>query len=164
MANLLCYSRNRATNVEQIDDLTLASTCRLQDSLTDAEVSLHIRLPELEIIDAKGSFTRFGCEECRDAEKALEKVTGVRIGAGMKKIIRGLVGEITGCNEIAVLVEECCHAVILAFTKDMLTQVPEELAKEKDFFAKMVKENIRLYNSCAAFSPGSPIVEGIDPP
>jgi len=63
-----------------------------------------------------------------------------------------------------VLVEECCHAVILAFTKDMLTLVPEELALEKDFFANMVKENIRLYNSCAAFAPGSPIVEGIDPP
>jgi hypothetical protein len=54
--------------------------------------------------------------------------------------------------------------VILAFTKDMLGSVPEELSKEKDFFANMVKENIRLYNSCAAFAPGSPIVEGIDPP
>ena len=164
MPNLLCYSRNRATSVEQVDETTLASTCRLQDSLTDAEVTIHIRLPELEIVDARGTFTRYSRKECAGAEKALEKVKGVRIGAGMKKIIRGLVGEITGCSEIAVLVEECCHAVILAFTKEMLTQVPEELAKEKDFFAKMVKENIRLYNSCAAFAPGSPIVEGIDPP
>jgi len=61
-------------------------------------------------------------------------------------------------------VEECCHAVILAFTKDMLTLVPEDLSMETEFFTKMVQENIRLYNSCAAFSPGSPIVEGIDPP
>ena len=164
MANLLCYSRNRAASVEQIDETTLAATCRLQDSLTDAEVTLRIRLPELEIIDAKGTFTRFSRDECSGIERALEKVVGVRIGAGMKKIIRGLVGEITDCNEVAGLVEECCHAVILAFTKDMLGLVPEELAKEKDFFAKMVKEYIRLYNSCAAFAPGSPIVEGIDPP
>ena len=164
MANLLCYSRNRAASVEQIDETTLAATCRLQDSLTDAEVTLRIRLPELEIIDAKGTFTRFSRDECSGIERALEKVVGVRIGAGMKKIIRGLVGEITDCNEVSGLVEECCHAVILAFTKDMLGLVPEELAKEKEFFAKMVKENIRLYNSCAAFAPGSPIVEGIDPP
>ena len=164
MANLLCYSRNRSTSVEQIDDSTLASTCRLQDSLNDAEVTLCIRLPELEIIDAKGTFTRFSRNTCMGIESALAKVVGVRIGAGMKKIIRGLLGEATDCTEVAVLVEECCHAVILAFTKDMLTLVPEELALEKDFFTNMVKENIRLYNSCAAFAPGSPIVDGIDPP
>jgi hypothetical protein len=164
MANLLCYSRNRATNVEQIDDATLISVCRLQDSLTDAEVALHIRLPELEIIDAEGRIKRSRGSACAGVESALAKVVGVRIGAGMKKIIRGLVGEETDCMEVAVLVEECCHAVILAFTKEMLCQVPEALALEKDFFANMVKENIRLYNSCAAFAPGSPIVEGIDPP
>ena len=164
MANLLCYSRNRATSVEQIDEATLSSTCRLQDSLNDAEVTLCIRLPELEIVDAKGTFTRFSRNTCRDIESALAKVVGVRIGAGMKKIIRGLLGEATDCMEVAVLVEECCHAVILAFTKDMLTLVPEELVLEKGFFSNMVKENIRLYNSCAAFAPGSPIVEGIEPP
>ena len=164
MANLLCYSRNRVTDVQQIDDTTLVSTCRLQDSLTDAEVSLNIRLPELEIIDAGGRFTRSSRSACMGVEAVLGKVKGVRIGAGMKKIIRGLVGAETDCMEVAVMVEECCHAVILAFTKDMLSQVPEELALEKDFFTKMVKENIRLYNSCAAFAPGSPIVEGIDPP
>ncbi|MEN8245552.1 MAG: hypothetical protein ABFS43_11700 [Thermodesulfobacteriota bacterium] len=164
MANLLCYSRNRATSVEQIDESTLVSTCSLQDSLTDAKISLHIRLPELEIIDAGGSFTRSDRNACTGVGSALAKVVGVRIGAGMKKIIRGLVSEETDCMEVAVLIEECCHAVILAFTKDMLALVPEEMALEKDFFAKMVKENIRLYNSCAAFAPGSPIVEGIDPP
>ncbi|MCG6909529.1 MAG: DUF2889 domain-containing protein [Deltaproteobacteria bacterium] len=164
MPKMPCYSRNRATSVEQIDATTLTSTCRLQDSFTDAHVTIHVRLPELEIIAADGAFSRISHETCRGAEEALEKVVGVRIGAGMKKIIRGLVGEVTDCGELAVLVEECCHAVILAFTKEMLGQVPEELKKEKDFFANMVKENIRLYNSCAAFAPGSPIVEGIDPP
>ena len=164
MANLLSYSRNRATNVEQIDDATLVCTCRLQDSLTDAHVTLHIRLPELEIIDANGSMTRSSRSACTGIENALAKVVGVRIGAGMKKIIRGLVSEATDSMEVAVLVEECCHAVILAFTKEMLAQVPEELALEKHFFTNMVKENIRLYNSCAAFAPGSPIVKDIDPP
>ena len=164
MANLLCYSRNRSTSVEQIDDSTLVCTCRLQDSLTDAEVTVSIRFPELEIIAAEGRFSRSSRGTCADAESAIAKVVGVRIGAGMKKIIRGLVNEATDCMEVAVLVEECCHAVILAFTKDMLASVPEELALEKDFFTNMVKENIRLYNSCAAFAPGSPIVDGIDPP
>ena len=33
MANLLRYSRNRCTSVEQLDEPTLKSTCRLQDTL-----------------------------------------------------------------------------------------------------------------------------------
>jgi hypothetical protein len=164
MPKMPCYSRNRATSVEQIDENTLTSTCRLQDSFTDAFVTIHVRLPELEIVEAAGGFSRYTHRVCQGAEKALEKVVGVRIGAGMKKIIRGLVAEVTDCGELAVLVEECCHAVILAFTKEMLTRVPADLSRETEFFTKMVKQNIRLYNSCAAFSPGSPIVEGIDPP
>ena len=140
MANLLCYSRNRATSVEQIDDATLASTCSLQDSLTDAEVSLRIRLPELEIIHAKGSFTRSSRSTCEGVEKALAKVVGVRIGAGMKKIIRGLVSETTDCMEVAVLVEECCHAVILAFTKEMLTLGSRGAGLGKGFFCQHGQE------------------------
>ncbi len=164
MSNLLCYARNRSTSVEQIDEGTVISMCRLQDTLTDAEVTIRVRLPELEIAEASGTFHRYGPKSCSQAVNALNKVAGVRIGAGMKKIIRGLLGEITDCDELAVMVEECCHGVILAFTKEMLAQVPKDIALEKEFFTNMVKENIRLYNSCAAFAPGSPIVEGIDPP
>ena len=164
MTTILCYARNRATNVEQIDAQTLISTCRLQDSLTDAFIRIRVRLPELEIIRAEGHFIRSHRAECTRIEPALEKMKGVRIGAGMKKIIRGLTGEISDCQELPFLIEECCHGVILAFTKDALALVPKEMEKSKAFFKKMVKENIRLYNRCAAFAPGSPLVEGLDPP
>jgi len=33
-----------------------------------------------------------------------------------------------------------------------------------DFYRDMVRKNIRLYNRCAAFAEGSPIVEGLEPP
>ena len=162
MTTILCYARNRATSVEQIDEQTLISTCHLQDSLTDAYVSVRVRFPELEIISAEGRFARSNREECDQIEAALEKVKGVRIGAGMKKIIRGLTGEVSVCRELPHLIEECCHGVILAFTKDALVMVHKEMEKSKEFFKKMVKENIRLYNSCAAFAPGSPLVEGLE--
>ena len=164
MTTPLCFSRNRCTSVEILDQNTLISTCSLQDSLTRAFVSIRVRLPELEILAAEGQFIRSPLKECAHATEALDKIAGVRIGAGMKKIIRGLIGETTTCKELPFLVEECCHGVILAFTKDMLARVPKEADQEMQFFTRMVKENIRLYNRCAAFAPGSPIVEGIDPP
>ena len=162
MTTPLCFSRNRCTNVELIDAQTMIATCALQDSLTEAFVRISVRLPELEIIHAEGKFLRAPGADCADVPAALDKIAGVRIGAGMKKIIRGLIGDITDCQALPVLVEEACHGVILAFTKDMLAHVPKEIEQEKEFFTRMVKENIRLYNRCAAFAPGSPLVEGID--
>ncbi len=163
MTTTLCFSRNRCTNVEIVDEQTMIATCSLQDSLTEAFVRIKVQLPELEIMGAEGKFIRTHREECIEVAQALSKISGVRIGAGMKKIIRGLIGEVTDCQELPLLVEEACHGVILAFTKDMLELVPKEAEQEKAFFTKMVKENIRLYNRCAAFAPGSPLVEGIDP-
>jgi len=162
MTTILCYSRNRSTSVKQIDDKTLVSTCMLNDTLTEAFVRVHIRFPELKILHAQGEFVRLNQEECVDITEALEKIKGVRIGAGMKKIIRGLTGEVTACRELPLLIEEACHGVILAFTKDALAMAPKGEALSIEFFRKMVKENIRLYNRCAAFAPGSPLVEGLD--
>jgi len=164
MPDLTSFSRNRCTRVEQIDDQTLQSTCRLQDTLTDAVVEVQIKLPELEIIQAAGEIGRTYRKECLNASDALQKVVGVRIGSGMLKIIKGLLAEVTECKELAFMVEECCHAVIIYFTKGTLKDIPENPREKKEFFAKMIRENTRLYNRCAAFAPGSSIVDDMPPP
>jgi hypothetical protein len=162
--DVLCFSRNRCTSVEQIDEHTIRSTCRLQDTLTDASVEILVQLPDLEIRSANGEFRRTPRNECRSPAEALKKVLGVRIGSGMLKMIKGLIGEATDCGEVAFMVEECCHGVILSFTKDTMTQAPKDMEFTKELYAGMVKANPRLYNRCAAFAPGSSIVEGINPP
>ncbi len=166
MANLLRYSRNRCTSVEQLDETTLRSACRLQDTLTDAFVELTVRLPDLEITGVTAEVRRTYQDECRDSSKALEKVIGVRIGAGVLKIIKGLVGEETDGRQVSCMVEGCCHGVILAFTKETLVSTPRptDAVEAKTFYRDMVKKNVRLYNRCAAFAPGSSMVEGITPP
>ena len=166
MANILKFSRNRCTSVEQVDDHTMRSTCRLQDTLTDAFVEIMVQLPDLEITGISGVIRRAYQEECLNPTDSLQKVIGVRIGPGMLKIIEGLIGAATDCKQLAFMVEECCHGVILSFTKDVLISSPRptDADKAKEFYAQMVRENMRLYNRCAAFAPGSPIVEGIEPP
>jgi len=160
------YFRNRCTSVEVLDDNTLRSSCRLQDTLTDAYVEIMAKLPEMEITDVSGHLTRTYQDECRTFQSDdLKKVIGVRIGPGMLKIIKGLLGEATECKQLSFMVEECCHGVILSLNKDMLMPLAKSgVEPTKELFAAMVKENIRLYNRCAAFAPGSPIVEGIEPP
>jgi hypothetical protein len=161
---LTCFSRNRCTLVEQIDERTLRSSCRLQDTLTEAHVEITVRLPDLEITGATAAFRRTPAGACRELNDALAKLTGVRVGPGMLKIIKGLVGEKTTCSQLAFMVEECCHGVILSMTKDSMGQRPADLELTSQFFAEMVRQNTRLYNRCAAFAPGSSLVEGIEPP
>lgn len=164
MPDLTRFTRNRCTSVEQIDDQTLRSSCRLQDTLTDAIVEVQIKLPDLEIIHAAGEIRRTYRGACLNASDALQKVVGVRIGSGMLKIIEGLLAEVTDCTELAFMVEECCQAVILSFTKGTLKDIPEDPQGKKEFFANMIRENTRLYNRCAAFAPGSSIVDDMPPP
>ena len=163
MPDLVCFSRNRHTAIEFIDQNTLRSVCRLQDTLTDARVQIKVKLPDMEIIAAEGRFERGRRSECHDINDALKKVRGVRIGSGMIKILKGLLSEATDCKELAYMVEECCQAVIIGFTKDFLALCPDDPDEAFNYFRGMVKENTRLLNRCVAFTPGSSIVEGIEP-
>jgi hypothetical protein len=162
MPSLLGFSRNRCTCVEQLDGQTMRSWCRLQDTLTDAFVEIIVRLPDLEITGARGEVLRSHQEECLRPAGSLEKMVGVRIGPGMLEIIKGLMGKTAVWSQLTFMVEECCHGVILSLTKDVLSAAPTDKEGLKDFFRDMVKGNTRLYNRCAAFAPGSPLVEGIE--
>jgi hypothetical protein len=122
------------------------------------------QLPDLEITAVKGKVRRTYRKECLDSTEFLQKVIGVRIGPGMLEIIKGLLGENTDCQELIFMVQECCHAVILSLTKDILLKAPEDQEGKIKFFSEMVRSNIRLYNRCAAFAPGSRLVEGLEHP
>lgn len=164
MPDILIFSRIRSTFVEPVEENRLRAVCQLNDTLTEATVEVLVKIPELEIVDAKAGIVRAVSRPKEDETQLAKKVIGIRIGPGMKKIIRGLIGEGDETKQLAFMIEECCNAVILSFTKDVLLQRPEDKRGKRDFYRNMVKENIRLYNRCAAFAPGSPLVEGIEPP
>lgn len=165
MTEILDFKRSRSTCVELVNDNTMLSICRLQDTLTEAFVEIRVKLPDLEIISANGAFRRSYQKKCQqNIDKSLKKVLGVRIGPGMLKIIKGLMGNETDCKELIFMVEECCHGVILAFTKKSLAGYSSDDMDAIDYYKDMVKKNIRMYDRCAAFAPGSSLVEGITPP
>jgi len=163
MADILCFSRNRCTSVEQIDDQTMRACCRIQDPLMDAFVEIRVKLPDLEIAGAFGKIRRSAEGHQEETVQPLDHAVGVRIGPGLKKILKGLLGSSAVHKQLIFMLEECCGGVILTFTKDVLINAPKDRLSEKDFFENFVRSNPRLYNSCAAFAPGSPLVEGIEP-
>lgn len=164
MTQLLNFSRNRRTEVEQLDETTLKSTCRIQDNLTDALVEIVAKLPDLEITQARAQIKRSPRMECLNADGPMEKAIGIRIGAGMTEIIKGALSENIDCEELIFMVEECCHGIIISLTREIMEKAPFDPEGEHAFYTNMVTKNIRLYNRCAAFAPGSTLVEGLTPP
>ena len=162
MDRMLCFSRNRCTNVDQIDEYTLKASCRLQDSITDCYVEIPVKLPGLEISNIKADVVRGDTALSSQDLLHLKKVIGVRIGPGVLKIIKGLIGNEGRLEQLAFMVEECCQAVILYFTRDDLEKVPLDEEEERIYYNNMVKGNLNLFNRCAAFAPGSSFVEGIE--
>jgi hypothetical protein len=162
MADILVFSRNRSTAIEQIDDETTKASCRLQDTLMDAYVEIMVKIPDLEIRGVKGRLYRSSTEEEIDVGEAFKRVIGTRIGPGIKKIIKAFTGDSENEKQLAFMLEECCSGVILTFTKEQLKNAPKDILREKDYFESSVRENPRLYKSCAALSPGSPLVDNIE--
>jgi hypothetical protein len=164
MPHILFFSRNRSTSVEHIDGRSVRACCRLQDTLMDAFVEILVKLPDLELVDVRAGIYRSGRVIPPDAIESLRKAIGIRIGPGLLKIMKGLVGDRENIGELLNMLDECCQGVILSFTKDALAKAPEDGNKAKAYYARLVKENVRLYGSCIAFAPDSPLVQGIEPP
>lgn len=164
MAEILCFSRNRLTTVEQMDEQTMKASCRLQDLLLEAYVEIEVKLPDLEITAAGGKIVRSVRKTEINVSESLQKAIGVRVGPGLKKILKGIMGNSALDKQLTFMVEECCNGVILSFTKEVLSQAPNDRYAEKDYFKNILRSNPRMYKSCAAFSPGSPLVEGFEPP
>ncbi len=163
MADIACFTRNRCTTVEMVDDQTTRSTCRVQDTLMEAWVEILVKSPNLDIVGATGEIRRSSEGDRIDISGDLQKVIGARVGPGIKKIIRGLIGDRPFVESLSILLDECCNGVIMSFTRDVLLSAPRDPAGERVFFSNMVRANPRLYNSCAALSENSPLMESLEP-
>ena len=157
------FLRNKVVEVSPQTDGSLAVSWRQTDDLLKAEVNIKVQLPDLEIVEATAELGRLVPQAWRDASELIKKVEGVRIGAGLRKIVQGLLGGPKGCPVLAHAILECSNAVILHFTRPVI-QVGESFEGEEKLanLREMVKNNPRLVRSCVAFQDDSPIMQGLD--
>jgi hypothetical protein len=159
----LTFMRNKSVEVTPLDDGNLSVSWRLADTFVESEIRMVFLLPDLEIISAEGRILRSPHPECARAAPLLQKVVGVRVGPGVRKIVQGLLGGETGCREWAEGILESCNAVILHFTLPQIRENEtgtEEERKKK--YQAMLQFNPRLVRSCVAFADDSPLMEGLN--
>jgi len=157
------FMRNKVVEVEPLADGNLSVLWRLTDTLTEIELGTTFRIPDLEIVAAEARIRRSPHPECVQASGLVQKVVGVRVGPGVRKIVQGLLGGESGCKEWAEGILESCNAVILHFTVPQIQENEKGTEEErKKKFQAMLRFNPRLVRSCVAFADDSPLMEGIN--
>ena len=159
---LLRFLRNKVVEVQPQTDGSIAVSWRLTDDILTAVVDIRVQPPDLEIVEAEAALDRLVPRDWSAAPKLIKKIEGVRIGAGLRKIVQGLLGGPEGCPVLAQAVLEIANAVILNFTRPVV-QAGEKLNDEDKltFLREMVNNNPRLVGSCVAFQDDSPIMKGL---
>jgi hypothetical protein len=164
---ILDYTENRTATVRELSAGVWKAEAAVVDTLIHVRISLEIRLPELAISEASLEVHRSSLP-FPDVSGKLERLTGVRVGPGMTKIVNGLVGGEGGSDTVANLIFEAMEALILAYTarefktrgfKDVMPGPPVEEGKVQrnpwiigpKGVVEMARENPRLANSCIAF-------------
>jgi len=162
----VAFMRTKVVEAEPVADDMVAVSWRLTDDLTAVEMEFMFQLPDLEITEAKARVKRSIYREGVDAAAAVSKVVGVRIGPGLRKIVRGLIGGATGNIDLTEGVLDCCNAVILHFTLPGIEagEQHRDISDEEriELMREMVKANPRLPRSCIAFADDSPIMAGLN--
>lgn len=162
----VAFMRNKLVEVEPLPTGDLAVHWRLADDLVDVDMTLTFRLPDLEIVDAEANVRRSPHREGVQAGEIVRRMIGVRVGGGLRKIVRGLMDGDAGNIDLTEGVLECCNAVILNFTlpgvreHEKCTYATEE--EQRAVVHAMLQANPRLYRSCVAFAEDSPLLEGLD--
>jgi len=158
----LTFMRNKVVEVEPLSEGALSVSWRLVDSLTEAEIRLKFQAPDLEIKEAEARMERFPHPECSEAPGLIQKVIGIRVGPGLRKIVQGVMGGSCGCAELTEGVLECCNAVILHFTIPQIQANEKGTEEERRMrYQEMLRTNPRLVRSCVAFADDSPLMEGL---
>jgi hypothetical protein len=162
MAQILEYARHKLVLVEKVPLDGFRSSTHLLDNHKELWVELVITPPELNIEDARGRLvSRVDGPNEIPIDGFLSGVRGLRVGPGIKKQIQERLKGAPFERCLRSALEECINGVILTFTKEVLKGAPKDPEGEKRHFQEMVKNNPRLYNSCAALSKDSPLMEGL---
>jgi hypothetical protein len=164
---ILDFQSNSLTTVNMLKPNLWQVLTRIDGTMFSAEIEIHVKAPALDIRHARLQVSRDVLGLVPDLEQAAENLIGLRVGPGMTKIVRSVMGETQGAGRMADLVLETMEMLVNALTVPELKKAietggvfpPKETGQRislnnvligEDTIKKMAL-NPRLKNSCAAF-------------
>ena len=153
---ILSYTKNIHAGAENLDSGNTLARVRVDDTFLSAELEMEVKVPDLRIESIQGKVTRSFAEECKNAGDILELAVGMRVAAGITRLVKQTIGGPNGCNVMADMILEGVNAIIMGFTvDDLMVQLS---APNDEVFEQVVKdmlENNPRIASCIAFTEGN---------
>lgn len=165
---ILDHQMHSLTTVQMLEQGLWRIHGRINDDLASCEVVLDVMVPALDIRKAVLKVNRDELGVFPDVAPLAEKLVGVRVGPGMTKIVRGLVGAQGGSPRMAEMVLEAMEMLINGLTVPELRKATMTAGVSQEFtgdgpkvrlndtvigtdHAKLMAANPRLKDSCIAF-------------
>jgi len=165
---ILDFRTNNVTTVEALEKGSWRVVTSFDDNLFSAEVRIEVKAPALDIRTVGLEIKRDVMGLVPDLSEAAQELIGVRVGPGMTKIVRAIVGGKNGSDRVAELVLEAMEMLINALTvpelRKAMSTAGESARLQHDgptvFLndvligeqaIRMMADNPRLKDSCAAF-------------
>ncbi|MCL5123970.1 MAG: DUF2889 domain-containing protein [Deltaproteobacteria bacterium] len=165
---ILDFQTNSLTTVTQMGPGLWGIVMNVGDNLLEVSILLEVKAPTLDIRKSEILVKRDVLGAIPDMTPAADKLIGVRVGPGMTKIVRELVGGPNGSSWVADLVLEAMEMLVNAITVPELAKAAqtggEKIRVSSDGpkiflndvvigpdMIKVLGANPRLKDSCAAF-------------
>jgi hypothetical protein len=166
---ILDFQMNSLATVEMTAPGLWRISTRTDDGLFSGEVELEVKVPALDIRKARLDVKRDVLGFTPDLTNAASNLIGVRVGPGMTKIVRAVVGGLDGSDRMAELTLEAMEMLINALTVPELKKQMEKGGESVNLECDgpkvrlndvligletihVMAKNPRLKDSCAAFS------------
>ncbi len=165
---ILHFQWNSLTTVQMVEPNLWRVVSRTDDDLYSAELVLDIGTPALDIKKAQFSVRRDVLGLAPDLSPALDKIVGVRVGSGMTKIVRAIMGDEGASERAADLMIDALEMLINALTVPQLRKAMEAVGETVciegdgpriylnnvllgEQHVRLMGDNPRLKDSCVAF-------------
>lgn len=165
---ILDFQSHNLTTVEEVEPGLWRIILRADDNLFSCSVVLDVKTPALDIRKARLDVSRDLLGLIPDLSDAESRLVGVRVGPGMTRIVREVVGGPAGSERIGELVIEAMEMLVNAVTVPELRKATENGGVEphdhghpfvrdlndRVIGLEMIRKlgsNPRLKDSCAAF-------------
>lgn len=158
---VLRFSRNKLLKVARAGQDELFVRGILEDNAHSMMVELTIRIPDMEILNARGEMSRVPNNEiCVLAVEKLRRAVGMRIGKGMTATVDEVIGR-QGCPHLGNLLLESCHAAIQGMLGVQLEDSYLHNNSNWDTVRYRWAQSLPfMANSCLAYCNGSPLTGG----
>lgn len=142
---MLAYARSKSIGVQsQGADIRVVSGV-LEDELYAMQCELQMHWPTLTIQAVQSRMKRFTTERCLRAEKVFTKAEGWKLDRDIEGKIKKELGR-EGCRHMAILMIDCCRALLRAeIAREMRKALEENADLDKHaFLEKFLLKNSEL--------------------